>query len=45
MTITSKKYTREQEQLLIEGYEEMAKESLKITKEFEAIENLKDWEW
>ena len=34
-----------QENLLIEGYKEMAEESLKIAKEFEAIENLKDWEW
>ena len=33
------------EQLMIEGYKEMAEESLKITKEFEAIEDFKDWEW
>ena len=36
---------RKQEQLLIEGYKEMAEESLKITKEFEAIESDFDWEW
>ena len=36
---------REQEELLIEGYKEMAEESLKITKEFEAIEEDFDWEW
>ena len=36
---------REQEELLIEGCKVMAEESLKITKEFEAIENLDDWEW
>jgi predicted CopG family antitoxin len=36
---------RKQEELLIEGYKEMAEENLKITKEFEAIEDLKDWEW
>ena len=36
---------REQKQLLIEGCKVMANESLKITKEFEAIENLSDWEW
>ena len=36
---------RQQEELLIEGCKEMAEESLKITKEFEAIENLNDWEW
>ncbi len=39
------KHKREQEELLIEGYKEMAEESLKITKEFEAIEDLRDWEW
>jgi len=42
---TAEKCKREQEQLLIEGCKEMAEESLKITKEFEAIENLDDWEW
>jgi len=36
---------REQEDLLIEGYKELAEESLKITKEFEAIEEDFDWEW
>lgn len=36
---------RKQKNLLIEGYQEMAEESLKITKEFEAVENLDDWEW
>lgn len=35
----------EQEKLLIEGCKVMAKENIKITKEFEAIENLDDWEW
>ncbi len=34
---------RKQTQLLIEGCKEMAQESLKITKEFEAIEE--GWEW
>ena len=33
------------EKLLIEGYKEMAEESLRITKEFEGIESLDDWEW
>ena len=42
---TAEKCKREQEQLLIEGCKVMAEESLKITKEFEAIENLDDWEW
>lgn len=41
----AEKYKREQEQLLIEGYKEMAEESLKITKEFETIEEDFDWEW
>lgn len=36
---------RKQEALLIEGYKEMADENLKITKEFESIEDLKNWEW
>ncbi|MFH1308244.1 MAG: hypothetical protein ABIH72_05305 [archaeon] len=36
---------REQEQLLIEGYKEMAEESLKINKEFESIEEDFDWKW
>ena len=36
---------RKQEQLLIEGCKAMAEENLKITKEFEAIEDLKDWKW
>lgn len=40
----AEKHKREQEQLLIEGCKEMAEESLKITKEFEAIEDFKDWE-
>ena len=39
------KQKREQEQLLIEGCKEMAEENLKITKEFEAIENLSQWQW
>ena len=42
---TLEKQKRQQEQLLIEGYKEMAEESLKITKEFEAIEEDFDWEW
>ncbi len=36
---------RKQKELLIEGYKEMAEESLKIAKEFEAIEDLSKWEW
>jgi len=36
---------RRQEELLIEGCMEMAEENLKITREFEAIEDLKNWQW
>ncbi|MBT3583178.1 hypothetical protein HN510_05140 [Candidatus Woesearchaeota archaeon] len=36
---------REQEALMIEGYKEIAEESLKISKEFERIEDFGDWEW
>ena len=36
---------RQNIELMIEGAKETAEESLKITKEFEAIENLDDWEW
>ena len=42
---TVEKQKREQQQLLIEGYKETAEESLKINKEFEAIEEDFDWEW
>lgn len=41
----AEKCKREQEELLIEGCKATAEESLKITKEFEAIEDLKNWEW
>lgn len=41
----NEKYKREKEQLLIEGCKVMTEENLKITKEFEAIENLDDWAW
>jgi hypothetical protein len=42
---TAEKCKREQEQFMIEGCREMTEENLKITKEFESIENLRDWEW
>lgn len=35
----------EQKQLLIEGCKIMKEENLKRTKEFEAIEDLRDWKW
>jgi predicted CopG family antitoxin len=38
-------HKRKQKELLIEGCKEMAEENLKMTKEFEVIENLDDWEW
>ncbi len=41
----AEKQKRNQEQLIIEGCKEMAEENLKITKEFEAIEDLSEWEW
>lgn len=33
------------EKLAEEGYKEMAEENLKITEEFETIEDLSEWEW
>ncbi len=39
------KYSREQESLLIEGCKTMAQENIKITKEFESIEDLNRWKW
>lgn len=39
------KSRRENEQLMIEGCKVMAEESIKITKEFEAIEELDNWKW
>lgn len=41
----AEKNKREHNELLIEGYKEMAGESLKIAKEFEPIEEDFDWEW
>ena len=40
----AEKQKREQEQLLIEGYKEMAEESLRITKEWETTDATLDWE-
>ena len=39
------KNKREQKKLLIEGCIEMAEESLRITKEWEATDSKLDWEW
>ena len=41
----AEKHKREQEQLLIEGCKEMAEDSLRITKEWEATDADLDWEW
>ncbi len=41
---TAERCKREQEQLLIEGCKEMAEESLRITKEWEATDATLDWE-
>lgn len=41
----AEKCKREQEQLLIEGCKVMAEESLKINKEWEAVDADIDWEW
>jgi len=41
----AEKCKRNQKGLLIEGCKVMAEENLKITKEFEAIEDLRNWEW
>ena len=41
----AEKCKRSEEGLLIEGCKVMAEENLKITKEFEAIEDLRNWEW
>ncbi len=36
---------RRKNELMIEGYQEIAEENLKITREFEAIEENFDWKW
>ncbi len=41
----AEEHKRKQEGLLIEGCKEMAEESLKVTQEFETIEDLNKWEW
>jgi predicted CopG family antitoxin len=41
---TAEQCKRNQRDLLIEGCKEMAEENLRITKEFEAIEDLSEWE-
>ena len=41
----AEEYKRKQEELLIEGCKEMAEDSLKINKEWEAVDTEVDWEW
>jgi predicted transcriptional regulator len=36
---------RKRKDLIAEGYKEMASESLKISEEFESLENFEEWEW
>ncbi len=45
MMVQLEKQKRQQEKLMVEGCKEMAEENLKITKEFEVIEDLENWEW
>ncbi|MEK6917763.1 MAG: hypothetical protein AABW51_02340 [Nanoarchaeota archaeon] len=42
---TVEEQKRKHIELMIEGCKAMAEENLKITKEFEAIEDFRDWEW
>ena len=39
------KQKRKKQELLIAGYKEMSEESLKVAKEFEALEDLEEWKW
>lgn len=39
------KQKRNQKELLKEGCKAMANENMRITKEFESIEDLGEWEW
>ena len=41
----SEQHKRKQKELLIEGYKEMTKDSLRICKEFEHSDSDLDWEW
>ncbi len=42
---TAQECKMNQEELLIEGYKEMAEDSLRICKEFEHSDSDIDWEW
>jgi len=41
----AEEHRRKQEELLIEGYKEMAEESLRICEEFKYSDAELDWEW
>lgn len=41
----AEEYKRRNEELLIEGCKEMAEDSLRITKEWDAVNSELDWEW
>ena len=41
----AEEHKRKQKELLIESCRVMAEENLRITKEFESIENLDEWKW
>ncbi|MBU1136734.1 MAG: hypothetical protein ABIG37_02350 [Nanoarchaeota archaeon] len=41
----TEEHKRKQEELMIEGYKEMAKESLRICEEWKHVDAELDWEW
>jgi len=41
----AEQHKRQKKELLIEGCKEMAKDSLKITKDWEMTDSKIDWEW
>mgnify|MGYP000845573350 CR=1 FL=1 len=47
LNLLSERETKREEfeELLSEGYTEMANENLKVEKEFEKVEGFGDWEW
>jgi len=45
MMQTVEEHKRKQKELLIEGYKEMAEESLKICEEWRHVDSELDWEW
>jgi hypothetical protein len=45
LVVSIDKAKSEQEKLLIEGCKEMAEDSLRLCKEFGAVDSELDWEW